>query len=115
MVLVVVKIVGGVLGNIYVLIVDGVELLLDIFFLMLVWVGLCVVVWLLDENYFYGYGKVELFVGFVVVGFVFLVVGWIGWYVMKEIVMLYYGLYWGMLLLLVVIIVVKFIFFWCFV
>lgn len=71
--LVVLKYMVGVLGNLYVLIVDVLESFGDVFFFLFVVIGLCFVVKLFDDNYFYGYGKIELLIIFVVVGFLIFV------------------------------------------
>ena len=58
-VLAVAKIVGGVLGNTYALIADGVESLLDIFGSLVVWFGLRVASEPPDDEHPYGHGKAE--------------------------------------------------------
>jgi cation diffusion facilitator family transporter len=101
------KIAGGVLGNTYALIADGVESLLDIFSSALVWAGLRVAARPPDENHPYGHGKAEPLAGLAVATFVFLAAGWIGWHAMKEIVTPHHGPHWGTLPLLAAIIAVK--------
>ena len=54
-----VKIVGGVIGNSYVLIADGIESTADIFSSVVVWSGLRLAVKPADENHPYGHGKAE--------------------------------------------------------
>jgi cation diffusion facilitator family transporter len=104
------KIAGGVLGNTYALIADGVESLLDIFSSALVWAGLRVASRPPDENHPYGHGKAESLAGLLVALFVLLAAGWIGWHAVKEIVTPHRGPHWGTLPLLAVIIAVKFAF-----
>ena len=104
------KIAGGVLGNTYALIADGVESLLDIFSSTLVWAGLRVAARPPDENHPYGHGKAEPLAGLAVAGFVFFAAGWIGWHAMKEIVTPHHGPHWGTLPLLAAIIAVKLVF-----
>ena len=53
------KIVGGVVGNSYVLIADGIESTADIFSSVVVWSGLRLAVKPADENHPYGHGKAE--------------------------------------------------------
>ena len=57
--LAVAKIAGGVLGNSYVLIADGIESTADIFGSVVVWSGLRWAVRPADENHPYGHGKAE--------------------------------------------------------
>ncbi len=57
--LAVAKIAGGVLGNSYVLIADGIESTADIFSSVVVWSGLRLAVRPADENHPYGHGKAE--------------------------------------------------------
>ena len=54
-----VKIVGGILGNSYALIADGVESMLDIVSSLVVWGSLRISTQPPNERYPYGYGKVE--------------------------------------------------------
>ena len=61
-----VKIVGGVLGNTYALIADGVESLLDIFGSLVVWFGLRVAAEPPDDEHPYGHGKAETLAAVVV-------------------------------------------------
>lgn len=58
-VLTVAKILGGVLGNSYALIADGVESALDVFGSLLIWVGLRYAVRQPDANHPFGHGKAE--------------------------------------------------------
>lgn len=62
----IVKIVGGVVGNTYALIADGVESLLDIFASLVVWFGLRVAAAPPDDEHPYGHGKAETIATFVV-------------------------------------------------
>ncbi len=54
-----VKIAGGLLGNSYALIADGVESFLDIFSSLVVWGGLRIAALPPDDNHPYGHGKAE--------------------------------------------------------
>ncbi len=104
------KIAGGIFGNTYALIADGVESLLDIFSSTLVWIGLRVAVRPPDDNHPYGHGKAEPLAGLVVALSVFLAAGWIGWHAVREIVTPHHGPHWGTLPLLAAIIAVKLVF-----
>ncbi len=53
------KIIGGILGNSYVLIADGIESTADIFSSVVVWGGLRLAVKPADEDHPYGHGKAE--------------------------------------------------------
>jgi len=101
------KIAGGVFGNTYALIADGVESLLDIFSSALVYAGLRVAARPPDDNHPYGHGKAEPLAGLAVASFVFFAAGWIGWHAMKEIITPHRGPHWGTLPLLAVIVAVK--------
>jgi cation diffusion facilitator family transporter len=60
------KIVGGIIGNTYALIADGVESLLDIFGSLVVWFGLRVAAAPPDDEHPYGHGKAETVAAIVV-------------------------------------------------
>src|SRR4051812_36946905 len=62
----IIKIAGGILGNTYVLIADGMESLLDIFASMVVWFGLRVASEPPDAEHPYGHGKAETLAAVVV-------------------------------------------------
>jgi cation diffusion facilitator family transporter len=64
--LAVLKVVGGIVGNTYALIADGVESLLDIFNSLVVWFGLRVAAAPPDEEHPYGHGKAEVVAAIVV-------------------------------------------------
>jgi len=53
------KIVGGIVGNSYVLVADGIESTADIFSSVVVWSGLRLAVKPADEDHPYGHGKAE--------------------------------------------------------
>jgi cation diffusion facilitator family transporter len=57
--LAIVKIVTGILGNSYALIADGIESTTDIFSALVVWTGLKIASLPADENHPYGHGKAE--------------------------------------------------------
>ncbi len=108
--LAVTKFAGGVFGNSYALIADGVESLLDIVSSALVWAGLRVASRPPDDNHPYGHGKAEPLAGLAVAMVVFLAAGWIGWHAVEEIRTPHEAPHWGTLPLLAVIVAVKFVF-----
>lgn len=70
------KITGGVLGNSFALIADGIESLTDVLSSFLVWIGIRYANRPADEDHPYGHGKAEPLITFVVVLFlVFAAVG----------------------------------------
>ncbi|ATC64078.1 cation-efflux pump [Nibricoccus aquaticus] len=105
-----VKIAGGVIGNTYALIADGVESLVDIFSSALVWAGLRVAVRPPDDNHPYGHGKAESLAGLAVALFMLFAAGWIGWHSVHEIRTPHHAPHWGTLPLLAGIIGVKYAF-----
>jgi cation diffusion facilitator family transporter len=109
-VLAVVKIAGGIWGNTYALIADGVESLLDIFSSTLVWFGLRVASRPPDTNHPYGHGKAEPVVGMLVALFLFLAATWIGSHAVHEIITPHHGPHWATLPLLAVVVTLKIIF-----
>jgi len=62
----VIKVISGVVGNSYALIADGVESLLDVFGSLIVWFGLRVASAPPDDEHPYGHGKAEVLTVFVV-------------------------------------------------
>ena len=67
--LAIVKIAAGILGNSYALVADGIESVSDVFSSILVLVGLRYAQKPADKNHPYGHGKIEPLVTFVIVGF----------------------------------------------
>jgi cation diffusion facilitator family transporter len=109
-VLAAIKIAGGIFGNTYALIADGIESLMDIFSSALIWAGLRVAARPPDDNHPYGHGKAEPIAGLAVAFIVFLAAGWIGWHAVKEIRTPHLGPHWGTLPLLAFIVAVKYFF-----
>src|SRR3972149_4406665 len=58
-VLAIAKLLGGIVGNSYALIADGVESMTDIFSSFVVWHGISVAIQPPDSNHPYGHGKAE--------------------------------------------------------
>lgn len=66
MVLAIIKIISGIVGNSYALVADGIESTTDIFSSLIVWGGLRISSRPADENHPYGHGKAESLAAFVV-------------------------------------------------
>lgn len=102
-----IKIVGGIVGNSYVLIADGIESTADIFSSFIVWSGLRVSAIPADENHPYGHGKAEsiasIVVSLILLGAAFL----IAVQSVREILTPHRAPGWFTLPLLLVIIVIK--------
>lgn len=101
------KFTGGVLGNTYALIADGVESLLDVFSSLLVWAGFRVAAVPPDADHPYGHGKAEPLAALGVALVIFAAAGWIGVHSVREILTPHQAPHWGTLPLLVFIVVVK--------
>lgn len=103
------KFAGGVLGNTYALIADGIESLLDVFSSLLVWAGFRVAAKPPDADHPYGHGKAESLAAIGVALVIFVAAGWIGIHAVREILTPHHAPHWGTLPLLVFIVVVKWI------
>lgn len=105
--LAVIKIAGGVVGNSYVLIADGIESTADIFSSFVVWSGLRLSAIPADENHPFGHGKAEsiagVMVSLILLGAAFLIAA----QSVREILTPHQAPGWFTLPLLVVVIVVK--------
>lgn len=101
------KFAGGIFGNTYALIADGVESLLDIISSALVWAGFHVAAQPPDEDHPYGHGKAEPLAALAVAVVVLGAAGWIGWHAVKEIITPHQAPAWWTLLLLAGVIVAK--------
>jgi cation diffusion facilitator family transporter len=107
LVLALIKFAGGILGNTYALIADGVESLMDVFSSLLVWAGFRVAAVPPDADHPYGHGKAEPLAALGVALVIFFAAGWIGVHAVREILTPHQGPHWGTLPLLVFIVVVK--------
>ncbi len=107
--LAVLKFAGGVLGNTYALIADGIESLLDVVSSLLVWAGFRVAAKPPDADHPYGHGKAEPLAALAVALAIFVAAGWIGIHAVQEIRHPHDAPHWGTLPLLVFIVVVKWI------
>ncbi|MEO6567252.1 MAG: cation diffusion facilitator family transporter [Opitutaceae bacterium] len=101
------KITGGILGNTYALIADGVESLIDILSSLIVWAGFRVASQPPDAEHPYGHGKAEPLAALAVSVFIFAAAGWIGWRAVHEIITPHHGPHWLTLPLLVGVVTVK--------
>lgn len=106
-ILAIVKIAGGIWGNTYALIADGVESLLDIFSSTLVWAGLHWAARPPDAEHPYGHGKAEPIAGLIVSLFIFAAAAWVGQHALHEIATPHQGPHWGTLPLLAGVVVIK--------
>ncbi len=88
------KFAGGIFGNTYALIADGVESLLDILSSVLVWAGFRVASRPPDEDHPYGHGKAEPLAAMSVAVFIFAAAGWIGYHAVREIITPHQGPHW---------------------
>lgn len=107
LVLAAVKFAGGVYGNTFALIADGVESTADVFSSLLVWAGFRVAARPPDENHPYGHGKAEPLAALAVAGFILFMAGWVGWHAVLEIITPHEGPKWWTLPLLAGVVVVK--------
>lgn len=105
--LAVLKFAGGILGNTYALIADGVESVIDIVASVLVWAGFRVAAEPPDENHPYGHGKAEALAALAVAVFVLGAAVWIGWHAVHEIITPHRAPHWLTLPLLAGVVGVK--------
>lgn len=106
-VLAAVKFAGGLFGNTYALIADGVESLLDILSSVLVWAGFRVAAEPPDADHPYGHGKAEPLAALGVAWFVLGAAVWIAWHAVQEILHPHEAPAWWTLLLLAGVIATK--------
>jgi cation diffusion facilitator family transporter len=106
-VLAAVKFAGGVLGNTYALVADGVESLLDIVSSFLVWAGFRVAAHPPDDDHPYGHGKAEPLAALAVACFILGAAVWIAWHAVQEIRHPHGAPAWWTLVLLAGVIVIK--------
>jgi cation diffusion facilitator family transporter len=105
-----VKFAGGIFGNTYALIADGVESLLDIITSALVFAGLQLAARPPDDNHPYGHGKAEAIAGLGVALVMFCAAGIVIWQSVQEIRSPHLGPHWGTLPLLAGIVLAKYFF-----
>lgn len=105
--LAVLKFAGGIFGNTYALIADGVESLVDIVSSLLVWAGFRVAAKPPDADHPYGHGKAEPLTALAVALFIFSAAGWIAWHAVHEIITPHHAPHWGTLPLLAFVVGIK--------
>jgi divalent metal cation (Fe/Co/Zn/Cd) transporter len=101
------KFAGGILGNSYALIADGIESLLDICSSVLVWAGFRYAARPPDDDHPYGHGKAEPLASLAVALVIFVAAGWIAIHSVHEILTPHHAPHWGTLPLLAVIVAIK--------
>jgi len=106
-VLAIVKIVTGVIGNSYALIADGIESTTDIVSSLVVWTGLKFSSLPPDEDHPYGHGKAESIAGMVVAVTLLLAAMFIGIQSVREIITPHHAPAWFTLLVLALVIGTK--------
>jgi cation diffusion facilitator family transporter len=102
-----VKILGGILGNAYVLIADGIESTLDIVGSFVIWSGLKIAARPPDETHPYGHGKAEPIAAVIVALFVLAAAAGLSIESVREILKPHHGPAPFTLAILIVVIVVK--------
>jgi cation diffusion facilitator family transporter len=106
-VLAIVKIVTGVLGNSYALIADGIESTTDIVSSLVVWTGLKISSLPADEDHPYGHGKAESIAGMVVALALLAAAAFIAVQSIREIITPHHAPAWFTLLVLALVIATK--------
>jgi cation diffusion facilitator family transporter len=101
------KFAGGILGNTYALIADGVESLLDVCSSFLVWAGFRYAAKPPDAEHPYGHGKAEPLAALAVALVIFVAAGWIAIHAVREILTPHHAPHWATLLLLAFVIGTK--------
>lgn len=101
------KIIGGVFGNSYALIADGIESTADIVTSLVVWAGLRVAEQPADERHPYGYGKAEALAGAVAALALLAAAAMIAFQSVREILTPHHLPHWSTLVILLVVIGVK--------
>ena len=107
LVLALVKIATGILGNSYALIADGIESAADVVSSLVVMGGLHLSARPADEDHPYGHGKAEPLAGGIVAMLLLAAAGWIAWQSVHEIREPHHAPAWYTLVVLAVIVAVK--------
>jgi cation diffusion facilitator family transporter len=107
LVLAVVKIVAGFVGNSYALIADGIESAADIVSSLVVWTGLKISALPPDEDHPYGHGKAEPIAGLIVALALLGAAIFIAWQSIREIITPHHSPAWFTLVVLVLVIATK--------
>jgi cation diffusion facilitator family transporter len=106
-ILMVVKIVVGWVGNSYALIADGIESASDIFTSIITWTGFKLSLRPADQDHPFGHGKIEALAGLFSGGCLLLAAGFIAWHSVLEIRTPHHAPAWFTLPVLLVIVAVK--------
>ena len=106
-VLAIVKIVTGIVGNSYALIADGIESTSDVVSSLVVWTGLKISSLAADEDHHYGHGKAESIAGMVVALALLAAAVFIGIQSVREIITPHHAPAWFTLLVLALVIGTK--------
>ncbi|OHE89415.1 MAG: cobalt-zinc-cadmium resistance protein [Verrucomicrobia bacterium RIFCSPLOWO2_12_FULL_64_8] len=107
LVLGVVKLAGGVLGNSYALIADAAESLLDVLSSTLVWGGFRIAARPPDADHPYGHGKASALAGLLIAAVIFSAVAGIAWQSIQEILQPHHAPHWLTLPLLALVVAAK--------
>jgi cation diffusion facilitator family transporter len=107
LVLALVKVAAGVMGNSYALIADGIESTVDVFSSLVVWSGLRISSKPPDQNHPYGHGKAESLAGVIVSLFIIGAAGLIAVQSVREILTPHHTPAWYTLVVLVLVILTK--------
>ena len=107
MILMLVKIVTGVIGNSYALIADGIESASDIFVSLITWIGFGISLRPPDEKHPYGHGKIESLVGIFAGTALLAAAGVIAFQSIREIQIPHHSPEWFTLPVLLIIVVTK--------
>lgn len=105
--LAIIKIVTGILGNSYALIADGIESATDIISSLVVWTGLKISTLPADEHHPYGHGKAEPIAGMIVAAALLAAALFIAVQSVREIITPHHAPAWFTLLVLGLVIVTK--------
>lgn len=101
------KFAGGILGNTYALIADGVESVADVFSSLMVWAGFRWAAQPPDENHPYGHGKAESVSAMAVALFILGAAIWIAVHAVHEILTPHLTPHWATLVLLAFVVTIK--------
>jgi len=102
-----VKFAGGIFGQTYALIADGIESLLDVCSSILVWAGFRYAARPPDDDHPYGHGKAEPLASLAVALVIFVAAGWIAIHSVQEILTPHHAPHWGTLPLLAAVVAIK--------
>ena len=107
LVLGVVKLAGGLLGNSYALVADAAESLLDVLSSTLVWCGFRIAARPPDADHPYGHGKASALAGLLIAAVIFTAAAGIAWESVREIRLPHHSPHWLTLPLLALVVTAK--------